>query len=176
MGKKHQKKEFFKVLLTRDIDSRALRSVTNIGFEPGENSTISILKEMNGACMALIVRGDIKESKNLMFESTRPLIEAIVKHANRNKPHKPNKRQRMQNRERKARELAESTSNIQTKSESPGSSPTTSSSTTDSADTVPTEPQPPQPIPDIIPVQPSQTRSYFTHDYIRRHQQQQQPD
>ena len=175
MGKKYQKKDFFKVLLTQEVDSRALKSVTNIGFEPGENAIISILKEMNGSWMALIARGDIKENKNLMFESARPLIESVVKYANRNKPHKPNKRQRMLNRERKAKALSESILNTRTRHESPESSPTTSSST-DSAETAPAKPLPPQPIPDIIPVQPTQTRSYFTHDYIRRHQQQQQRD
>ena len=175
MGKKHQKKDFFKVLLTQEVDSRALKSVTKIGFEPGENAIISILKEMNGSWMALIARGDIKENKNLMFESARPLIESVVKYANRNKPHKPNKRQRMLNRERKAKALSESILNTQTRHESPESSPTTSSST-DSTETAPAKPSPPQPIPDIIPVQPTQTRSYFTHDYIRRQQQQQQRD
>ena len=176
MGKKQQKnQQFFKVLLTRNIDSRELTSLANTGFETDGESTISILKETNGSCMALIVKGNITGNRNLMFESTRPLIDSIVRHSNRKGPNKPNKRQRKLNRERNAKALSNSAPSAQTKPETPESPPTTSPSTTDSAVTTPEKPSPMKPIPDIIPAQPTQMRSYFTHDYMRRHQQEQQP-
>merc|ERR1711860_426508 len=71
--------------------------------------------------MALIVKGNIKGNRNLMFESTRPLIDSIVKHTNQKGPHKPNKRQRPLERERKAKALSNSAPSAQTKPESPES-------------------------------------------------------
>ena len=174
MGKKQQQQQFFKVLLTRNIDSRGLKSLEHNGFEPGEHSTISILKEIDGTSAALIVKGNIKGNKNLMFEAIRPMIDAIFNHTYRNEKHKPNKRQRQANRERKAEAFSTPASKYQTEPKSPESPPTTSSSTTDSVETTPEKPSSLKPTPDIIPAQPTQMRNYYTHDYMRQHHQQQQ--